>query len=150
MWSRPIPHSTERTLQPMAATPLPPTRPGIWYGIFAAPVAFGFQEMLNWLISSGACPSGNPSGIGGIPIFPHTRPILWGIGAAALVVAAVALWIGIGAWRQSHDPSFLSIRARLRSDYLAAAAMLVSAVFLIAILWQTVGVFVLPECGFVR
>lgn len=134
----------------MAATQLPPTRRSIWYGVFAAPVAFGFQEMLNWLISSGACPSGNPSGIGGSPLFPHTRPILWGIGAAAFVAAAVALWIGIGAWRQSHDPSFLSIRARLRSDYLAAAAMLVSAVFLIAILWQTVGVFVLPECGFVR
>src|SRR6185437_7544223 len=84
--------------RPMAATPLPPTRRGIWYGIFAAPVAFGFQEMLNWLISSGACPSGNPADIGGIPLFPHTRPILWGIGAAALVAAAVALWIGIAAW----------------------------------------------------
>lgn len=134
----------------MAATQPPPTRPSIWYGIFAAPVAFGIQEILNWLISSGACPSGNPADIGGEPLFTHIRPILWGIGALAVVVAAVALLIGIGAWRQSHDPSFLSIRARLRSDYLAAAAMLVSAVFLVAILWQTVGVFVLPECGVVR
>ena len=134
----------------MAATQYPPTRPSIWYGIFAAPVAFGIQELLNWLISSGACPSGNPADIGGIPLFTGTRAILWGIGAGALVIAGVALWIGIGAWLRSEDPSFLSIRARLRPDYLAAAAMLVSAVFLIAILWQTVGVFVLPECGLVR
>jgi hypothetical protein len=134
----------------MAATPHPPTRPGIWYGILAAPAAFGIQEMLDWLISSGACPSGNPADIGGMPLFTHTRGILWGIGACALVIAAVALWIGIGAWLQSHDPSFLSIRARRRPDYLAAAAMLVSTVFLIAILWQTIGIFVLPECGLVR
>ncbi|HXS21004.1 MAG TPA: hypothetical protein VN735_07205 [Steroidobacteraceae bacterium] len=134
----------------MAATQPPPTRPSIWYGIFAAPIAFGIQEILDWLISSGACPSGNPADIGGMPLFTNTRPALWVIGALAFGAAAVALWIGIGAWRQSHDPSFLSIRARLRSDYLAAAAMLVSAVFLVAILWQTVGVFVLPECGVVR
>jgi hypothetical protein len=134
----------------MAATQHPPTRPSIWYGIFAAPVAFAIQELLNWLISSGACPSGNPADIGGMPLFTGTRAILWAVGAAALVIAAVALLIGIGAWRRSQDPSFLSIRGRLRSDYLAAAAMLVSAVFLIAILWQTVGIFVLPECGLVR
>lgn len=134
----------------MAATTPPQTRWSIWYGIFAAPVAFGCQEILNWLISSGACPSGNPANIGGIPLFTHTRPILWGIGCGAFVVAAVALWVGISAWLQSRDPSFLSIRSRTRPDYQAAAAMLVSAVFLIAILWQTVGIFVLPECGFVR
>lgn len=134
----------------MAATQPPPTRLSIWYGIFAAPVAFGIQEILNWLISSGACPSGNPANIGGIPLFTNTRAILWGIGAGAFTIAAVGLWIGVGAWRESHDPSFLSIRARRRPDYQAFAAMFVSAVFLIAILWQTVGVFVLPECGIVR
>lgn len=134
----------------MAATPPPQTRPIIWYGIFAAPVAFGIQELLNWLISSGACPSGNPADIGGLPLFTDTRAILWGIGAGAFVLAAAALWVGIGAWRRSRDPAFLSIRARLRTDYQAAAAMLVSAVFLIAILWQTVGIFVLPPCGIVR
>jgi hypothetical protein len=134
----------------MATIQPPSTRPSIWYGIFAAPVAFGVQEMLNWLISSGACPSGNPADIGGIPLFTNIRPVLWTIGAVAFVAAAVALLIGIVAWRQSHDPSLLSIRASHRSDYQAAAAMLVSAVFLVAILWQTIGVFVLPECGVVR
>jgi hypothetical protein len=134
----------------MAATQPAPPRPSIWYGIFAAPIAFGIQEMLSWLISSGACPSGNPASIGGHPLFTHTRPILWAIAAAALVAAIVALGIGVGAWRRSQDPSFLSIRARRRSDYLAVAAMFVSAVFLIAILWQTVGVFVLPDCEILR
>jgi len=138
------------TLPTMAATQPPPTRWSIWYGIFAAPVAFGLQEILNWLISSGACPSGNAADIGGIPLFTNTRAVLWGIGAGALVIAAVALWIGISAWRQSQDPSFLSIRSRGRWDYQAFAAMFVSAVFLIAILWQTVGIFVLPQCGIVR
>lgn len=134
----------------MAAAQSPPPRASIWYGIFAAPVAFGIQEILSWLVSSGACPSGNPTPIGGTALFANTRAILWGIAAGALVVAAVGLWIGIAAWRQSQDPSFLSIRARRRADYLAAAAMLVSAVFLIAILWQTVGVFVLPACEIMR
>lgn len=53
------------------------SRPGIWYGILGAPVAFAIQEVLGWLISSGACPSGSPAGIGGIPLFTNTRAILW-------------------------------------------------------------------------
>lgn len=133
-----------------AATEPSPVRARIWYGIFAAPIAFGLQEMLDWLISSGACPSGAPSDVGGVPLFTNTRAILWGIGAAAVLAAVVALAVGISAWRQSHDPSFLSIRAQRRSDYLAAAAMLMSAVFLLAILWQTVAVFALPTCEMMR
>lgn len=133
-----------------AATEPSPVGARIWYGIFAAPIAFGLQEMLDWLISSGACPSGAPSDVGGVPLFTNTRAILWAIGAAAVIAAAAALWVGITAWRQSHDPSFLSIRAQRRSDYLAAAAMLMSAVFLLAILWQTVAVFALPTCEMMR
>jgi divalent metal cation (Fe/Co/Zn/Cd) transporter len=133
-----------------ATTQTPPVGGRIWYGIFAAPVAFGIQEMLDWLISSGACPSGAPADVGGLPLFTHTRAILWAIGAGAFVASLAALWVGIDAWRQTHDPSFLSIRAHGRTDYLAAAAMLVSAVFLIAILWQVIAVFVLPQCEMMR
>lgn len=133
-----------------AATQPPPVAARIWYGIFAAPVAFGLQEMLDWLISSGACPSGAPSDVGGVPLFTNTRVILAVIGAAAIIAAAAALWVGVSAWRESHDPSFLSIKAHRRTDYLAAAAMLVSAVFLLAILWQIVAVFALPTCEMMR
>ena len=133
-----------------AANQPSPVGARIWYGIFAAPVAFGLQEILDWLVSSGACPSGAPSDVGGIPLFTNTRAILWGIGAGALIAAIAALWIGVTAWRRSHDPSFLSIKAHQRTDYLAAAAMLVSAVFLLAILWQTVALFVLPKCEMMR
>lgn len=133
-----------------AVTQPSPVGARIWYGIFAAPVAFGLQEMLDWLISSGACPSGAPADVGGVPLFTNTRPILCGIGVAAVIAALAALWVGVTAWRQSHDPSFLSIKAQRRTDYLAAAAMLVSAAFLIAILWQFLAVFALPECEMMR
>jgi hypothetical protein len=135
----------------MNATAEPSPVPArIWYGILGAPAAFAVQEMLDWLVSSGACPSGAPSDVGGVPLFTNTRAILWAVGAAAIIAAAVALWIGITAWRESHDPSFLSIKAQRRTDYLAATAMLVSAVFLVAILWQTVALFVLPTCEMMR
>jgi hypothetical protein len=133
-----------------AATQPPPVAARVWYGIFGAPVAFGLQEMLDWLISSGACPAGAPAGVGGVPLFTHTKVILWVISAGAIIAAAAALWIGTGEWRRSHDPSFLSIKARLRSDYLAAAAMLVSGAFFLAILWQAVVVCVLPQCEMMR
>lgn len=133
-----------------AATQPPPVAARIWYGIFAAPVAFGLQEMLDWLISSGACPAGAPADVGGVPLLTHTRAILWGIGAGAIVAAVAALWVGVSEWRRSHDPSFLAIKAQRRADYLAAAAMLVSAAFLLAILWQTVAIFVLPKCEMMR
>jgi len=133
-----------------AATRPAPVGARIWYGILGAPVAFGLQEMLDWLISSGACPSGAPADVGGVPLINNSRAILFAIGAAAVIAAVVALWIGVTDWRRSQDPSFLSIRAHRRTDYLAAAAMLVSAVFLIAILWQTVAIFVLPKCEMMR
>jgi hypothetical protein len=133
-----------------AVTQPAPSRLRIWYGIPAAPVAFGIQEVLSWLISSGACPSGAPADIGGIPLFAGTRAILWGIAAAALLIALGALWVGISAWRGSQDPSFLSIRAQQRPDYMAAAAMLVSAVFTVAILWEAAVIFVLPQCETMR
>jgi len=133
-----------------AATQPPPVAARIWYGIFAAPVAFGLQEMLDWLISSGACPSGAPADVGGVPLFTNTKVILWVISAVAIIAAVAALWVGISEWRRSHDPSFLSIKAHLRTDYLAAAAMLVSAAFLLAILWQAVVVCVLPQCEMMR
>src|SRR5579883_12184 len=137
--------------QPMSAATRPaPVGARIWYGILGAPVAFGLQEMLDWLISSGACPSGAPADVGGVPLINNSRAILFAIGAAAVIAAVVALWIGVTDWRRSQDPSFLSIRAHRRTDYLAAAAMLVSAVFLIAILWQTVAIFVLPKCEMMR
>lgn len=133
-----------------AVTQPTPSGLRIWYGILGAPVAFGIQEVLSWLISSGACPSGSPADIGGVPLFTDTRAILWGIAAAAFVIALGALWVGISSWRRSEDPSFLSIRARLRPDYMAAAAMLVSAVFTIAILWEAAIIFVLPQCEMMR
>lgn len=133
-----------------ATTQSDSSRASIWYGILGAPVAFGIQELLGWLISSGACPSGSPAGVGGIPLFTNTRAILWVIDAVALVIALGALWVGIAVWRRSQDPSFFSIRAQLRPDYMAAAAMLVSAVFTIAILWESAVAFVLPQCETMR
>ena len=128
------------------------TPPGlrIWFGIIGAPAAFSIEELLGWLLSSGTCPRGSPEGYGGFPVLANSRPILLVIAAVALLVSLGALVVGVTEWRRSRDPGITSIRGTLRPDFLAAAAMLVSFVFTLGVLWMSVPVFWLPQCEVVR
>ncbi len=128
------------------------TPPGlrIWYGIIGAPAAFSIEELLGWLLSSGTCPRGSPEGYGGFPVLTNGREIMFAVAAAALLVSLGALLVGVAEWRRSRDTGITSIKGTLRPDFLAAAAMLVSFVFTLAVLWMSVPIFWLPQCQVVR
>lgn len=136
----------------MSTTAAQQTPPGIriWYGIIGAPAAFSIEETLGWLLSSGTCPRGSPIGYGGFAVITNGREIMFAVAAAALLASVGALLVGIAEWHHSRDRSIASIKGTLRPDFLAAAAMLVSFVFTLAVLWMSIPVFWLPQCQVVR
>ncbi len=128
----------------------PPTTLRIWYGILGAPIAFSILEVLGWLLDSGSCPAGSPEGYGGVPAVTGTRGVLIGVAVAALLVSLGSLLVGVGEWRRSHDAAFTSIKSYLRPDFLAAAAMLVSAIFALGIVLLAIPIFWLGNCQVMR
>jgi len=122
----------------------------IWYGILGAPLAFALMEGLGWLVSAATCAGGNPSGYGGSPMITNGKEILYAVFGAMLLVSLGAFFAGLSEWRHSRDANVTSIRGLLRPDFLAAAAMLVSAAFTLGVLWMCIGLFWLPSCEVVR
>lgn len=122
----------------------------IWYGILGGPAAFAIMQGLGWLVSAATCPGGNPSGYGGSGMLSNGKPILYAVFIAMLLVSLGAFLAGVSEWRRSRDAGVASIQGFLRADFLAAAAMLVSAVFTLGVLWMCIGLFWLPTCEVVR
>lgn len=127
-----------------------PPGPKIWYGILGAPVAFGTFELLGWLLASGTCPSGSPAGYGGMPVLTNARETLYAVFAAALLVSVGSFYVGVSEWSRTRDAAIKTIEGRLRPEFLAAAAMLVSAIFALGVLWMAIPLFWLPQCEVMR
>ena len=125
----------------------PPAR--LWFAVLGAPVAWGAQGLIGWIVALGACghqgdaspPWLSPDGLRGVEIL---------ISAVALVIAASALVIGIGAWRQSGNRIGAPVHAPAPYDFLASIAVLGSMVFLLGIVWATLPIFMLSVCEAVR
>ena len=132
----------------VAEPPASPLR--IWYGILGAPTAFAVLEMLGWLLSSGTCPRGSPEGYGGTPVLTNARVILIIAAAVALLVSLGSLAVGVTDWRRSHDAGVTHIKGYWRPDFLAAAAMLISALFTLAVILMSIPIFWLPQCQVMR
>ena len=120
------------------------------FGIVAAPVAWNAQILLSVALSGHAC-------------YPHEKPLaapLWSNLGSMLVVInfasiAIAIIGGIVAWR-----SWLQTRAERpgsghhllesgdgRTRFMAMCGMLISALFLVALLFGSGVVFMVPPCG---
>ncbi len=128
----------------------PPTTLRIWYGILGAPIAFSILEVLGWLLDAGTCPQGSPEGYGGMPVVTGTHGVLMGLAVAALLVSLGSLLVGVGEWRRSHDVALTAINSYLRPDFLAAAAMLVSGIFTLAVVLLAIPIFWLGNCQVMR
>jgi len=126
--------------------------PGLkaWYGILGAPVAFAIMEALGWLVSAATCPGGNSAGYGGSAMLSSAKPILYATFIVMLLMSLGAFLAGLSEWRRSREGGVTSIQGFQRPDFLAAAAMLVSAVFTLCLLWMCIGLFWLPSCEVVR
>lgn len=130
----------------MDATPHPPPSPArVWIAMLAAPAAWAAQGLLGWLVASLGCVPGDAGWLSP----PTAHALELGISAAALAVAGAALAIGWAAWRGGARAA-ADVQGRARPDFLAATAMLVSAVFVIAVALAAMPQFVLPMCETAR
>ncbi|HWE47517.1 MAG TPA: hypothetical protein VG407_15955 [Caulobacteraceae bacterium] len=122
------------------------------FGTFGAPAAWGVQFVVNYAIAADSCGKQGaplrllPPGYGLEPIF------LYIINVAAIVVAIVA-WFVSRRFERSvpHDtPTGIDAILRIvevRTLFLARAGLINSALFLAAILFDTVYLIGVPQCS---
>ena len=77
---------------------------------------------------------------------PATHTWSRSLSAVAFATAAVAFWIGLRHWRVSSDSGVYGIHGRERHGFVAAVALMVSGIFMLAIVWASLSVAVLPVC----
>lgn len=129
-----------------AQTPRPPHR--LWFAILGAPIAWGIQGLMSWIIAEEAC-----LGAQRHAAFLSQTALRWleiGISSAALVVAIAAVTISTREWRSSPNREMSSAKTMDRSRFLEAVAVLVSFSFALGILWLGLGTFWLPVCERMR
>ena len=113
--------------------------------LIAAPAAWAMQLILSWIVVSFSCAEGATA----TPIGESaTRAVLVAFDVVALLICVSALAVGLAAWRgMSKDAGITAVHGREPADFLAAAALLVAAVFTMAALLQAVPTFSLPVCS---
>jgi hypothetical protein len=109
----------------------------LWFGLFGAPVVWSIQLMLNFALVAHSCfPASEP----------RTTPIFGGLGFTVTLVSVVALVIalaaGTTAWR-----SWRATRREGRTRFMAIAGMLVSGLFVLGVVMNSIPLFLVSLCG---
>ncbi|HZZ60133.1 MAG TPA: hypothetical protein VFE63_03035 [Roseiarcus sp.] len=131
----------------------------LYYGILIPPFLWAFQESLNFGLASHACfPDGAPS-----PAFIHGMGWVWwallGVNLVCLIASAAGMANSYLLWRRlwrDLDPSDRR-REDVHNDVLApgeprvrvfaAAGFLISLLFSIAILFNSISIWTLGTCS---
>jgi hypothetical protein len=120
------------------------------FALAAAPLAWMVQTTLNYVVASRAC-------------YPFTTRLLHNVGVAlwpilivatvaAFVIGCVAYEVAWRAWRKTraehHGGGDQAMEVgEGRTRFLALAGMMVSMLFVAAVVFNAVGLFVVPPCG---
>lgn len=122
-----------------------PVGPALTFAAFGAPVAWLLQLIVGYALSAHACYPLD------VPLVAPVWPRLWwwliGIDMGAVVIAGAALFTAWGchvAWRGVEPRS----PGELRNRFIAHWSVLTSLLFLIAVLFTIVMVFIEPVCNY--
>lgn len=127
----------------------PPARGWLWFGILGAPLAWGTQEWLGWYLASAPCEPRAPSHA----IVGQADWLQAGVHGLALLTAVAALGVGLHGWRRAAAAGTdygVRANALLVDRFLATAATVISAVGIAALVWASLGTFLLPACETMR
>lgn len=124
----------------------------LWFGIVAAPALWFAQEWLNYAFSSYTCYPGDTPLIAVPAGWNWYRFGMYGIHAAAFLVALAAGYVSWRAWAATRDeePGGLYQTMELgegRTRFFAVWGMMFSVAFLGAILFETLASIIVPLCG---
>lgn len=125
--------------------------PLLWFGLFGAAAAWSVQLIVNYAVASHGCyPRMVPlrSPIFGQLAFSVSLIV---ISLAAIIIGVAALVAAITAWRRSSDETggeahWLLDTGEGRTRFMAAAGIMASSVFLLAILAHSAAVLLLGHC----
>jgi hypothetical protein len=123
----------------------------IWFAIFGAPAAWSIQILVNYPIAAHFCYPGraplSKSDVGGV------WAVLIAVNVLMLLVALAAGATGISRWRTArardagpHDPVLESGTGIVR--FMAYSGILVSGLFVIAIIMSALPLFIVPVCSY--
>jgi hypothetical protein len=120
------------------------------FGIAAAPAAWNAQLLFSVALSGHDCyPHAIPLAA---PLWNGLRPVLFAISVAAIVLAIIGGLVALRSWRKTFDERtdsahHLLDRGEGRTRFMAMAGMLTSALFLIALVFGTAALYLVPLCG---
>lgn len=143
------------SMQRPAGQPAVPREPGhsrwIWFAIFGGPAAWSIQLLVNYPLAAHFCYPGR------VPLSQPTFSGLWSalliVNVLMIVVTLAAGATSIATWRAArdrtvgaHDPVLESGPGLVR--FMAYAGMLVSGLFLFAVLMSAMPLFIVPVCSY--
>lgn len=123
----------------------------LWFGLFGAAAAWSVQLIANYAIAAHGCfPRLVPLSE---PIWGQATLTLWlvAISVVAILVGILALVAAFVSWRRTSDEMGGEVHWLLetgegRTRFMAAAGMMASSVFLLAIIFHFVAVVLLGHC----
>jgi hypothetical protein len=147
-------HNPEPFALPPAGDPLdtdnvwPRPRRSLWYGIVGGPLAWAVQTTLGWLVEGVSCLGGRTDWTDATA--RESRLLQWVVVVFCLLIVGGALAVALTAWRAAGRDAATKIEAFGRPDFLTAVALVVSSMFLIAVLWTGLTQIFLPLCEVTR
>jgi hypothetical protein len=123
---------------------------GAGFGLLAAPGAWAAHLIISYALSSTACfPGGEPVHV---PVWSTLRTTLWGIDLIAVAIGVAAGMIAWRSWRLTRAEAEGGAHALVdagegRTRFLAVCGMMASGGFLLALLFASIGLLVVPACA---
>jgi hypothetical protein len=134
------------------------TPTALWFGFLAGPAAWTIQTLVNLPVASHACyPQLEPLST---PIF-GVRGVAFAVSILAVLVCAFATFVSFRAWTRtraehqantgagtSHAQSAALLETgEGRTRFMAASGLMVSTVFLLVTIVNTVSIFLVSPCA---
>lgn len=118
-----------------------PSRRLLWFGIVGAPLAWAAQEWLGWLLASERCrPRGQAMSLAAAGLVAvHLLALL--VAVAALLAAAR----GLRRARAARPDNLVMV-----DRFLATAGTVISAAGIVALVWGSLGTWMLAACEVAR
>jgi len=147
--------SANDALQQPTMQPAPPTpdvhHAFLWFGLFGGPAAWSLQLLINYPLMAHACYPGK------LPLGTPTSGRAWAVAVAInalmILITLAAGATAISTWRRSRgelaaEPRGLLENRPARTHFMAYAGMLVSGLFLFALIMSAMPLFIVPACSY--
>jgi hypothetical protein len=124
----------------------------LWIGLFAAPALWSIQQLLGYSVLAHRCFPATVPLDGRSPGGPWVLALV--VTIIAIVVSLAAGGVSLRAWRRSsaeraagnEEASLLEV-GEGRTRFMAYGGLLLSGLFLVAVLFSGISLLVLPHCG---